>query len=294
MINRQQGIALVLVLWVALLMSVIAASFALSARTENVQSSVLFGSTQARFYAEAGLSRAVFELRNPNIETRWIADGRTYTINMDEVDINIKITDESGKIDINRANEELLAGLFASQGMSFEEAMSIVDKVLDWRDGDEEVRLEGAEDDDYQSAGYDYGAKDGPFDTITELQQVMGINYELFKRLEPAITIYSGRAQINPAFAPKEALMAFSGLTGDVVEEYLQLRHSVTDINEPLPELVAGLSGQLRGGGTTFSIFVEAVMPNGQLARLDVIIRMGGTISGRPYRVVRWRDSKYT
>ena len=91
-ISKQQGIALVLVLWVALLMSVIAGSFALSARTESLQSRILFNETQARFLAEAGLNRAVFELRNPDPETRWIADGRTHEFEMGDAQIEIKIT----------------------------------------------------------------------------------------------------------------------------------------------------------------------------------------------------------
>ncbi|WP_395374385.1 general secretion pathway protein GspK [Marinicella sp. W31] len=292
--KRQQGVALILVLWVTLLMSVIAASFALSARTESVQSAMLFGSTQARFYAEAGLHRAVFELRNPDLETRWIADGRSYEVGLDDVLIDISITDESGKIDINRATEDMLIGLFMSAGKTDIESLAIVDKILDWRDADEEVRLEGAEDEDYISAGYAYGAKDDQFDTVTELQQVMDIDYELFRRVEPAITVYSGRPQINPAFAPKEALLAMEGMTPELVQEYIDLRQTITDINEPLPELIAGQPGQLRGGGTTFSLVVKATLPNGQWSSLDATIRMGGTISGRPFRIIRWRDNEHT
>ena len=140
-ISKQQGIALVLVLWVALLMSVIAGSFALSARTESLQSRILFNETQARFLAEAGLNRAVFELRNPDPETRWIADGRTHEFEMGDAQIEIKITDESGKIDLNQASEELLVGLFASLGIDYDESIGIVDKIMDWKDADEEIRL---------------------------------------------------------------------------------------------------------------------------------------------------------
>lgn len=292
-IQKQQGIALVLVLWIAVLMSVVAGSYALSARTEYVQARMEFSRTQARFMAEAGLNRAVFELRNPDPQTRWIADGRPHEVELDGATIEIKITDESGKIDINQANEELLVGLFASVGIEFDEALGLVDKIMDWKDADEEVRLNGAEDEDYFSAGYAHGAKDAPFDTVPELVQVMDIDYDLYLKLEPAITVYSSRNNINLAFAPRQALMAIDGITGEMADEYIRQRQEIEDISTELPFLADGYSGQMRGGGTTFSVVSKATLPNGQWAELDATIRMGGTLNGKPFRVVRWRDNEH-
>jgi len=291
--RAQRGIALVLVLWVALLMSVIAGSFALSARTESLQSRILFNETQARFYAEAGLNRAVYELRNPDPETRWIADGRVHKIQMDDTTIEIKIIDESGKIDLNQANEELLVGLFASQGVDYDEAIGMSDKILDWIDADEETRLAGAEDADYFAEGYPHGAKDAPFDTVPELIQVMGIDYEMYRKIEPALTVYSGRKNVNLAFAPKEVLLSIDGITPEMADTFISDRQSIEDLNAPLPVLAEGFSGQFRGGGTTFSIVSKATLPNKQYAEIDATIRMGGTLQGRPYRVVRWRDNEH-
>lgn len=290
--SQQKGIALVLVLWVALLMSVIAGGFALSARTESVQSRILFNQVQAEFLAEAGLNRAVFELRNPDPETRWIADGRSYEFTLDEAKINVQITDESGKIDLNLANEELLVGLFASVGVEFDEALALSDKIQDWRDPDEETRLAGAEDADYFSAGYTHGAKDAPFDTVPEILQVMGMSYELYRKIEPAITVYSGRGNLNLAFAPKEALMALGGINAQVAEDYINQRHEIFDMSESLPVLIEGQTGSLRSGSTTFSIVVKATLPNKQWAELDSTIRLGGNVSGRPFQIIRWRDNK--
>lgn len=290
--SQQKGIALVLVLWVALLMSVIAGGFALSARTESVQSRILFNQLQAEFLAEAGLNRAVFELRNPDPETRWIADGRSYEFTLDEAKINVQITDESGKIDLNLANEELLVGLFASVGVEFDEALALSDKIQDWRDPDEETRLAGAEDADYFSAGYTHGAKDAPFDTVPEILQVMGMSYELYRKIEPAITVYSGRGNLNLAFAPKEALMALGGINAQVAEDYINQRHEIFDMSESLPVLIEGQTGSLRSGSTTFSIVVKATLPNKQWAELDSTIRLGGNVSGRPFQIIRWRDNK--
>ncbi|HSS06011.1 MAG TPA: type II secretion system protein GspK, partial [Rhodanobacteraceae bacterium] len=101
--RRQRGVAFVLVLWVIAMLSILLGSFALIARTENLQSRHLFDTTQARYAAEAGLNLAIYELRKADPMQRWIADGRPYRFGYGDAEIEIAIQDDSGKIDINTA-----------------------------------------------------------------------------------------------------------------------------------------------------------------------------------------------
>ena len=87
--------------------------------------------------------------------------------------------------------------------------------------------------------------------------------------------------------------MAIDGVSGQMADDYIVQRHEIQDVNIPLPVLVEGYSGQLRGGGTTFSIVAKATLPNKQFAEIDATIRMGGNLQGRPFRVVRWRDNEH-
>ncbi|HPI95723.1 MAG TPA: type II secretion system protein GspK [Gammaproteobacteria bacterium] len=292
-VRKQKGIALILVLWVTVLLTVIASSFALSARTEATQARMIFDTTKARYLAEAGMHRAVYELRNPDPEARWIADGRKYEMELEETKIEIYITDETGKIDINLASAELLVGLFASLGMSEDEAMSYAEKVIDWRDNDDIKGLDGAEDDDYEAEGYPYGAKDALFDTVPELQQVMGINYDMYRQLEPAITVYSGNRDINIAYAPEQALMAMPGIEREDARAFIEERSQMEGLDRELPMLGDEQSGATRGGGVAFSIKTKATLSNGHWAEMDATIRLGGTVNGRPFRVLRWRDNEH-
>jgi general secretion pathway protein K len=291
--NKQSGIALILVLWVTILLTVIAASFALSARTEGMQAKVILETTKARYLAEAGLHRAVYELRNPDLETRWVADGRKYKIEFAGAEIEIQITDETGKININLANDELLAGLFASLGMSDDDAMMLTERVIDWRDSDNIKGFNGAEDDDYEAEGYAYGAKDALFDTVPELQQVMGIDYDMYKKLEPAVTVYSGARNVNIAYAPEQVLMALPDVDRDEALQFIEDRELVDGIGGELPVLSNGQTGLTRGGGVAFSIKVKATLSNKQWAALDATIKMGGVVNGRPFKIVRWRDNEH-
>ena len=292
-LKKQTGVALILVLWVTVLLTVIASSFALSARTEGVQAKIVFDTTKARYLAEAGLHRAVYELRNPDQESRWKADGRPYKIDFAEAEIEVSISDETGKIDINLASNELLVGLFASLGISDDEAIMLTERVVDWRDNDNIKGFNGAEDDDYESEGYKYGAKDALFDTVPELQQVMGITYEMYMKLEPAITVYSGSRNINIAYAPLQALVALEDVEREDALQYIEDRELVEGIGDAVPILGNGQSSAARGGGVAFSIKAKATLSNGHWAELDATIRLGGTVNGRPFRIVRWRDNEH-
>jgi general secretion pathway protein K len=243
--------------------------------------------------AEAGLHRPVKELRNPDPESRWIADGRKYKMDFAGAQIDISIIDETGKIDINLASNELLKGLFASLGMSEEDALTLTERVIDWRDNDNIKGLNGAEDEDYEAEGYKYGAKDALFDTVPELQQVMGINYEMYKKLEPAITVYSGSRDLNVAYASEQALMALEGVGREDAQQFIEDRELIDTPGSELPSLPNGQTGVARGGGVAFSITTKATLSNGHWAAMDATIRLGGTVNGRPFRIVRWRDNEH-
>ena len=204
----QRGVALILVMWLLVLITILVGTFAVLARSENLEARNLFDSVRARAAAESALHRAAFEMRNPDLETRWTADGRVYKYLLGDAEVALSIIDETGKIDINSASGETLAEMFESQGVEADEALRIADAIQDWRDADNLPRPQGAEEDDYRSAEYAYTPRDGPFTTVEELQQVIGVGYELYRKVEPAITVFSGRAQSNPAFAPIEALQA--------------------------------------------------------------------------------------
>jgi general secretion pathway protein K len=292
----QRGVAFVLVLWVIVMLSILLGSFSLIARTENLQSRHLFDTTQARYAAEAGLNLAVYELRKSDPLERWIGDGRPYTFGYGDAEIEVRITDDSGKIDINAADENMLLGLFAARGLEPDQAQALKDAVLDWRDPDDETRANGAEQPQYKAAGLSYGPKNAPFDTVSELQQVLGMSYALYEKLEPALTIYSGRSTPNLDTAPLEALEAMPDVTPECAQEFLQQRQAMSpqDMAAAGLTLCGGTSPVMAGGGgLTYSVKSRAKLPNGASTTLDATIRMGGvSTAGRPFVILRWRDGE--
>lgn len=288
-----RGIALVFVLWVLALLTLLLASFALVTRTESLQSRHLFDSTRARYAAEAGINQAVWSLSLPDPVLRWLPDGREYRVEFEEADISIRITDESGLIDLNAAEPPTLTNLFIGVGVDPIAAAALADAILDWRDGDDLKLLNGAEDADYRAEGYPYGAKDAPFDLVGELEQVMGMTPELYRQVAPALTVYSGQAVPNLAYAPIEVIRAFPNIDPTLAQLLIEQRHAwLPGLGLPPPTLPDGTPLVAEGGTGTYSIESRATLPNGAFTELRVTLRLGGSgISGRAFSVLRWQDT---
>jgi len=292
---RQKGIALILVLWVSVLIAVLLASFSLSARVEALQGRNLLDSTRARYAAEAGLHRAAYELRGSNPDTRWVADGRIYPIEFEGFEIEVEIYDETGKVDINVADGVLLAAMFKFGGLDEVEADALAAAVMDWRDPDDLISVNGAEEREYQAADRSYKPRNAPFETVSEIQQVLGMSFELYRELEPLMTIYSGRAQPNPAFASPEVLQLIPGMNSDLVTMFVQQRQQVPGgPGQPLPLVLPdGTPVVAQGGGLTYTIRSRAALPGGASASLEATVRLGASVvARRPFRIVRWRDGE--
>jgi general secretion pathway protein K len=219
-----------------------------------------------------------------------LADGRIYQQELDGILIEVSAIDERGTVDINAADELTLANMFIGNGMEFNEAELLAAAVLDWRDQDELERVNGAEEDAYYAAGLAIGPANRPFMMTEELLQVIGMQYELFRKLEPGISTFSRTAEPDPAFAPVEALMAMPDITYDEAVNFVQERNSQIPGESLGTELPNGLIVMEQGRGVTYSITARATMPNGVWEQLQATIRLGGTRTGAPYRILRWRE----
>jgi general secretion pathway protein K len=288
--RNQQGIALVLVLWILILLTVTTGAYALMARMDQLEANQLLSGTQARFWAEAGLNLAAVKLREPEDEFRLIADGRVYQQVIDGVLIEVSATDERGKLDINAADEATLEILFTNNGMEPDAARDLAAAVMDWRDPDDLERVNGAELDAYEAEGLELGPGNHDFILIDELLQVMGLPYELYRRMEPGLTVYSSNNLPDIAFAPAEALLAIPDITEEEALNFVAERQSEEPGSQLDISLPNGQSIMARGRGLTYSVRVKATMPNGVWDQLEATVRLGGIEGGPPFRILRWRE----
>ncbi len=291
--RHQSGVALVLVLWVITLLSVIAGNFAFSMRGEAIIARNLVSSARAQALADAGVQKAWFELTKPPTELqRWQANGVAHLFTLGDAVLTVSLQDETGKIDLNTASDALLQGLFKAVGLSDESSGALVDSVVDWRDADKLKRLHGAEADDYRAAGKSYIPTNSPFETVDELQRVLGMSPELYRKLAPALTVYSRQAGVNTAVAPRAVLLAIPGVNPAMVEQYLVQRQSLlTAGQKALPFAGAGSFGFGSTGSSSYTARCEVKMPDGTVFVRQAIARLAQDPK-RPIVVLAWGEGE--
>jgi general secretion pathway protein K len=292
-----RGAALLMVLWLIALMTAVVGAFAMTARIEHLQGKVLSQGVVADQAARAGLEYAMTRVTDVDQTRQWLPDGRPYRWPFGNAEVTVKITDETGKVDLNAADLTLLAGLIQAvsgegQGegegeqrdplnsAGREEARKIASAILDWRDPDSLSQAEGgAEDAQYAADERPYGAKDGPFETVGELELVLGMTPELFAKLLPHLTVYSGQPQPNQAYASGEVLNAMGLNAEQILEERLRPRQP-------------GEGGGLVGVGTgTYSIDSRARLRDGRVSVLRAVVRAGNSgLPGSAYTPLRWDE----
>ncbi len=277
--RRERGIALLMVTWLTLLLAAVVGAFALTAQVEKLQGRTLARGVVAAQAARAGVEYALTRLADDDARRQWQPDGRSYDWRFGDAAVRIVTIDESGKVDLNSADVDLLSRLFMAAGVDRAQAGSIAGAIADWRDPDDLVQPQGgAEDPAYASAGLAWGAKDAPFDTVAELEQVLGMTPAIYARVAPYLTVYSGQMRPDPQYADALVLQAMGVDPAPILER--------RKARGPLADAPA-----LGGGSGTYSIDSRARLPDGRQAVLRVVVRAGiGNVPGSAYTALRWEE----
>ncbi|WP_334180146.1 type II secretion system minor pseudopilin GspK [Pseudoxanthomonas sp.] len=277
--NHARGAALLLVLWLVALLTALVGAYALTARMEALQGRVGSRGALAQEIARAGMEYALVRVADRNPDTHWQPNGRAYAWRFDGQEVQVRIVDETGKVDINQADIALLSRLMQALGQPPEVSDALAGAIVDWRDADNLSQpVGGAEDGDYAAAGRDYGAKDAPFETIAEIEQVLGMTPDLYARMAPFLTLYSGRGQPDATYAQGPVLEAM----GMDATAWLAQRNAVGAAGNP----------QLVGTGSgTYSIESRARLADGREATLRTVVRASANaIPGSAYTLLRWEE----
>jgi len=287
--SASRGVALVVVMWLLVLLASVIGLFALNAHAEALQASALRQRVALDHAAEAGIEAVAARLLAVDARRRPVPDGRPIAIPFgDGITVTVAITDESGKVDLNVAEAVLLQRLFVALGVGPDEAQRLAGAIVDWRDPDALVAAGGgAEARDYRAAGRPYGPANRPFARVSDVQRVLGMRHALYLRVRPFLTVHTGLAQPNIAFADRPVLRAL-GLSPAVVEQIVAAR-ALLRPGLPPPTLPGGIV--LAAGGTgTYSISSRAARADGPKAELEATVRVGaGGFLGQVYTPLSWR-----
>ncbi|MGM0427348.1 MAG: general secretion pathway protein GspK [Thermodesulfobacteriota bacterium] len=342
---NEHGIALVLILWVLALLSVIVGEFCYAMRTEVNVTRNFKEQSQAYYLALAGLNRAIGEMiRNqvmpPERElfedkektrgdegkvTGISEEGDRWRINVDlpPVDFGsgkfrVHIGNEAGKININEANETLLKMMVEAFDLDTQQKDIIVDSILDWRDENDLHRLNGAENDYYNSLPEPYDCKNDDFDSVEELLLVRGVTPEIFhgglkdmvtvfldKRTQSRSTgdILRGRrgrgfgSKICINAASEKMLSALPLMTDQLIQEIITYRKE-KDFKSPGevssvvgPDVFNAISPYITVEENAYYTLSSVGMLSGSRVRkgIEAIVEVSPTLK-KGWRVVEWRD----
>ena len=225
--------------------------------------------------------------------------------------VDVEITDENGKIDLNWASETILERLLGALGSDLQSARSVATAIVEWRNPSSLTRWGSAvassnllQFDPSQPTKIDYRS-------VEELLNVPGVTPELFygryvrrdegrflrqSGLIDCVTVDSKSTQININYAPYPVLLALTPEDPRVADYIVAGRekqpfHSPSDLTSEFP---ASLSAETLSALTTqnsgrYSLLSSGRIHGGTVARIQAVVNVLGVSNGR-FQLVSWKD----
>jgi general secretion pathway protein K len=222
----QEGVVLLLVILVLALISVLVLSWGQEWRTELQLAANFREEHRCRRLAEAGIYYALGKMAGAKIEetlwqnpamgrdmavspSTWKGDQSLHRLEFPGGWAEVRVGDEGGKINLNRAPEETLNNLFKALDVPATRVRTMADSILDWRSSGTTPRPFGAKSDYYLNLDPPYVVKNSNFETVEELAWVRGfINSPLIPSLGDYLTVQSTALGVNVNTAPLPVLQA--------------------------------------------------------------------------------------
>lgn len=260
---KKGGSALVLSLVTVVVLSALVMSFLFQIRLESELAGRYRFRMKAQSLARAGTEYAKLLLirsLRPGIEPDEETDEETWILlqnlnrglalnahfhEMEDGFFTLTIQPESGRRNVNRLNRADWEALLASTGVPERLHDALIDCFLDFTDGNDLTRLNGAESDDpfYQDRGY--AVKNAPIESLEELLLIKGFTRAIVhggplgefwdmpevtvRGIAPLLTVYGdGRVNINTA--SPDVLRTLSGITEAQIDRILEGRMGIDGV----------------------------------------------------------------
>jgi general secretion pathway protein K len=272
-------------------LALLAAGVAADTSSETVIARNRLDIASARSTADSGVMLAILGLLDPDPTKTPPADGRITTFHIGNNIVAVSIADEGGKIDLNAAPNDLLAGLADELGIDAASRDALLAGITARRDSFTKVAgaavvalpiMGGIGDADPGGLGLQ------AFADTSEILSLPGLARDAAARLLPYLTVYSQQATLNPLTATREALMAAPGIGPEEVDFFLAARQQ-TSLEKP------ALSGVDRYVGTmplrAVTITARARAGTASFTR-EAVVLVSGNLPLRPYRILRWQQPR--
>ena len=323
--SGEEGIVLIVVLWVMTALAVLTLSFSRESRIEIMTAGNVRSMEKSYYIARAGMESAIYQIiqkrMTPSVQTVG-GDEEPDQVDLGKVTGSfddglwlVNVQDESGKININTVSEQQLDLLIRAAGIEDPDAGILTDSILDWRGGaDDTPRTNGAKNDYYMSLNPPYMAKNGRFDAVEELLMVRGMTRDYFYGkperaqdgtveykygLSRFFTVYTTRDQVNVNHAALPVLLSIPGMSPDAaqmiferrrIEPFRATAEVAREISFPLG---AGVINRLTTAQTgIFTLTAEAHEEGSRVRRvIRAVISLDSSGTQNPYQILYWNEN---
>lgn len=307
MSRDEQGFALIVVLLVFALVGVVGAEFAYSMRLEAAAVRAYKEGIVASHLAEAAVAQATREIVADAAYVTMDERGRLTFYTRERLELprlprenveftgghySYRLTDEAARINLNTSAPDRIDRLLQfCLGLDKNVRDVISDSLQDWRDPNEEHRLNGAESEDYYlKLPVPYRARNANLESVAELMQIRGVTPEIYKGtpdrpgLASVVTVKTpGQININTA---TPCVFRALGLAEAQISEILQARQLAPYAAVPGTFAGRGLAAQSR----TFRIEAEGIVAGRVGARVTAIVQNREGTLGSLLLVREWVD----
>lgn len=281
----QRGLALVLVLWMVAALLVTATGVVYAVRGEVRAVSSFREMAEADALADAGIVMAAREVmgdKKPEDRLRQVG------LDFERSPVSVQVVPLSGLIDLNAAPEALLTELIVVAGeVDRGRASSLAQRIIDWRDIDGDPHPAGAEDAAYAAAGVPFRTRGGPFEAPEDLLQVLGVDFDLYARLRPLVTVHArGDGRVDPAAAPGPVLRVLAGGSDEIASTYQAARETGGALADST-RLAAAF--RTKAQSTRYLFEASVTLANGARLVRRKVLDLSSTQDGVPWQTL-WSE----
>jgi general secretion pathway protein K len=303
-VSRPRGFALIAVLLVLAMLGVLGAEFAYSMRLEATSVRAYKDTLTGAHLAEAAVEQAIREIAGDVMHAVLADDGNLTFYNRARLELkrlprtnvplgtgqfSYRITDEEARLNLNASPPDRVERLLQALGLDKSERDVINDSLQDWRDPNDEHRLNGAESEDYYlKLPLPYRAKNANLDSISELLQIKGVTPAIYHGTpgKPGLAAYvtvksPGQVNLNTASCVVLRALNTSDAECSAIE---QSRREGPYTSVPGQFAGRGLSLTTR----TYRVEADGIIDGQVRASLTAIVQRRTESSGDAVTVLEW------
>ncbi len=320
--EKQQGVALLAVLWMTVTLSLMAMSTAYLVRTEVAAVSNQIESQRSYFLARGGIEAAVFSIVRSSaavpafpglsgVPPEFTMGQRWLRYEFPGGGCSVEVVPETAKLNINQASREQLAALFVSVGLPAGQSAELAEAIVDWRTP-RASELDSRWDSFYAALPSPVRARHAPLDHLEEALPVRGMSRDFFfSRIEPSaegrwqrwpafgdlLTTQSPGFGINPNYAAYEILRSLPGWNDAMAAAVIAARtaapfRSMVELDAAAPEAsaLAGLAPLTLAQGPVYTLTATGTLPGSPVRRsVRALVQVGLNLP-LYHRVLAWWD----